>query len=144
MRIVEIFGNEDEDEFDEMGEGIAVVRWKERVDAVLEIIDEQLEAFGLEIVLYDIGEADDYIWGGLISALPSRKGRLRRSSRLTLSARRAGKSSIETPGRTDEPVTAHVSTCIFGATQLHLARSGNDSDPFTRTIAREQTAGFSS
>jgi len=63
MRIVEIIWNEDEEKFDEMDdERIAVACWNETVDAVLEDIDEQLEAFGLEIIQYDIGEASDYMW----------------------------------------------------------------------------------
>jgi len=62
MRILEMIWNEDEDKFEhEDDHTVAIARWKTLAGETLEIVDEQLAAFGLEIVWYDSG-SDDHIW----------------------------------------------------------------------------------
>lgn len=62
MRIVEMVWNEDEEKFEyEDDDTVAVARWKTPAGIMLEILDDQLTTFGLEIVQYDSG-SDDHIW----------------------------------------------------------------------------------
>ena len=54
MRIAEMTWNEDEGGYEEYeDEAVGSVDWKEHADTILEIVDDQLAAFGLEIVQYD-------------------------------------------------------------------------------------------
>jgi hypothetical protein len=49
-----IRGYEDTEEYEEdEDEAVGSVDWKEHADTILEIVDDQLAAFGLEIVQYE-------------------------------------------------------------------------------------------
>jgi hypothetical protein len=62
MRIAEMTWNEDKEEYDEHeDEAVGSVDWKEHADTILEIVDDQLAAFGLEIVQYET-DGDYYMW----------------------------------------------------------------------------------
>lgn len=41
--------------------GVTFEDWKARPDEVLEAVDKQLKAFGLEVVMHDDG-SDSYVW----------------------------------------------------------------------------------
>ena len=40
---------------------LKICDWKESVGEVLKLVDEQLAAFGLEVILHDTGD-DSYVW----------------------------------------------------------------------------------
>jgi hypothetical protein len=85
---------EDEDE------AVGSVDWKEHADTILEIVDDQLAAFGLEIVQYDT-HGDYYMWriekpaveGGAQSEIVSLD-----TERLVRLAERLGQKEIERNG----------------------------------------------
>ena len=76
MRMVEMVWNEDEEKFEQdddeavlarswkmpTDEGVGVMWWKEHTNDVLEVIDDQLAAFGLEVVQYDTRDDPDVVW----------------------------------------------------------------------------------
>ena len=76
MRMVEMVWNEDEEKFEQddgeavlvrswkmpTDEAVAVMWWKEHTNDVLEVIDDQLAAFGLEVVQYDTRDDPDVVW----------------------------------------------------------------------------------
>jgi hypothetical protein len=51
----------DSSAYEDREEHLAHADWEESPSEVLEAVDEQLNAFGLEIVVYDT-EGDDYAW----------------------------------------------------------------------------------
>ena len=51
-----------EHEDDDLPEGVACADWKEYASTVLESVDGQLEAHGLEVVLHGPGGSDTYYW----------------------------------------------------------------------------------
>ena len=59
MRTIELTNDEMEAACD--GDEYGVVDWKAPAGDVLELIDDQLAAFGLEVVEVDTG-ADDFMW----------------------------------------------------------------------------------
>jgi len=61
MRTIELSDEQMEAEDNAVEPEFAFADWKESVSTVLETLDEQLAAFGLEIVQVDTG-ADDYMW----------------------------------------------------------------------------------
>jgi hypothetical protein len=62
MRIAEMTWNEGTEEYEEdEDEAVGSVDWKEHANTILEIVDDQLAAFGLEIVQYDT-DGDYYMW----------------------------------------------------------------------------------
>src|SRR5947199_1673332 len=62
MRLVEMTWNEDEEKFEEDDdESVGDVDWKAYADTILEIVDEQLAAFNLEVVEYETG-GDSFVW----------------------------------------------------------------------------------
>ena len=62
MRIAEMTWNDDEEGYEEYeDEAVGSVDWKEHADTILEIVDDQLAAFGLEIVQYET-DGDYYMW----------------------------------------------------------------------------------
>jgi hypothetical protein len=62
MRIAEMTWNEDKEEYDEHeDEAVGSVDWNEHADTILEIVDDQLAAFGLEIVQYET-HGDHFMW----------------------------------------------------------------------------------
>ena len=62
MRVAEMTWNEGKEEYEEdKDEAVGSVDWKEHADTILEIVDDQLAAFGLEIVQYDT-HGDYYMW----------------------------------------------------------------------------------
>jgi hypothetical protein len=62
MRIAEMTWNEDTEEYKEdEDEAVGSVDWKEHADTILEIVDDQLAAFGLEIVQYET-HGDYFMW----------------------------------------------------------------------------------
>ena len=62
MRVAEMTWNEGKEEYEEdEEEAVGSVDWKEHADTILEIVDDQLAPFGLEIVQYDT-HGDYYMW----------------------------------------------------------------------------------
>lgn len=47
--------------FDGVADDAAIVDYKESPHSVLELVDKQLKAFGLEVVMIDTG-SDEYEW----------------------------------------------------------------------------------
>ena len=55
MRMIEV----DKRDYDD--EAVGVAHWRGAADTIFETIDDQLEQFGLEIVMIDSGSSD-YMW----------------------------------------------------------------------------------
>ena len=55
MRIVNLEEQDDDDE------SVGVAHWRGAANTIFETIDDQLEPFGLEIVMIDSGSSD-YMW----------------------------------------------------------------------------------